>query len=411
MNSSKAIKTILWKEILDLSRDYKTLAAVIILPLISLPSLALITSVLYVSQRSSILIIVEDQDFAIDAITLKDIIVEKGRALKLELTVNVNTNKTIDYKYSLVQADVLAIIPRGFKHNITMLDGQAIVKVSRLVGSPASDIAYNALQWALYDLSVSIVNERIRRLAEYANISIKPEALRNPILIETGYHLASGVQARVEEATVAFTARILQFSLFFVVYPAVVFMSDAILGERERRTIEKLLVSPLSRRDLLAGKMLASMILGIIAALADSLALLLFFILAGEILMLSVHVLIAWIISVIALIALTSAITSIVSSRSETTRSAQILSFAILSIAMIIYFASLLVDLTKVPVWASTILQLIPFTHASLAIYRVSTGDILLAVIHLLILYSSIILLVLLAVREFNSERLLLFRG
>lgn len=397
-------KIVLWKELLDLSRDYKTLAAVILLPLVSLPSLALLAGFLAASQTSSVAILVEDGDALSLAAELSELVrVKAGRlGVQVNVTLYVNSSSSV--------ADVMVVVPRGFYRNITSVDGQAVVFVSKLVGSPASDIAYRAVLEALYDISVSIVDERVRRLAEIAGVTVNPESLRNPILVATGYHLAGGAPAGEAQAEVAMTARILQFSLFFVAYPAVIFMSDAIVGERERRTIEKLLVTPVSRGGMLAGKMVAATILGFLAAIADSFGLLVFFYLALGSLKLSPLVSLAWLTSTIMTIAITASATAIVASRSESVRSAQVMSSIIIMVAMAVYFSALLVDLSKLPYWISLVLQLIPFTHSALLVNQASIGDLDGVLQHFIALTLFLLISAYASVRSFNSERLILLR-
>jgi len=400
----REFNAILWKEILDLSRDYRTIAAVVLLPLVSLPSMALLAGFLTASQESSVAVIVEDEKAVELAERLRDLIRDKAARA------GINVNVTIYEEHGSVIADVQLIIPRGFYDNISRLDGQAIVPISRLVGSPASDIAYRAVLEALYDLSQAIVNDRIERLAEMANASVNPNSLRNPILVAVGYHLAGGAPAGEAQAEVALTARILQFSLFFVAYPAIVFMSDAIVGERERRTIEKLLSSPVSRLGVLTGKMAAASLLGVFAAIADSLGLLLFFYLALGSLRLSSVVAATWTLASIATIVVTAALASIIASRSESVRSAQVMSFVVITVAMAIYFSALLVDLTKVPTWISVILYLLPFTHSALAVHWASLGLLSRATLHLLALAAFLAVLLYTSIKTFNSERLILLK-
>jgi len=400
----REFNAILWKEILDLSRDYRTIAAVVILPLVSLPSIALLAGFLTASQESSVAIIVEDEKSVELAEHLGNLI--RGKAARAGINVNV----TIYEKHGSVIADVQLTIPRGFYDNISKLDGQAVIPISRLVGSPASDIAYRAVLEALYDLSQAIVNDRIEKLAKMANTTVNPNSLRNPILVAVGYHLAGGAPAGEAQAEVALTARILQFSLFFVAYPAIVFMSDAIVGERERRTIEKLLSSPVSRLGVLTGKMAAASLLGVFAAVADSLGLLLFFYLALGSLRLSPVVAAIWTLASIATIVVTAALASIIASRSETVRSAQVMSFVVITVAMAIYFSALLVDLTKIPTWISMILYLLPFTHSALAVHWASIGWLSRATLHMLALIAFLIVLLYTSIKSFNSERLILLK-
>jgi ABC-2 type transport system permease protein len=400
----REFRVVLWKELLDLSRDYRTIIAVVVLPLISLPSLALLAGFLAASQSVSVAVIIEDEKAFDIAERLSKMVEERAGRL------GVHVNVTVTKGSEVTQADVRITIPRGFHGNLTRLDGQAVVVISKLVGSPASDIVYRAVLEALYDISVDVVNERIGRLASIANLTVNPNSLRNPILVSTGYHLAGGAPAEEVQAEVAATAKILQFSLFFVAYPAIVFMSDAIVGERERRTIEKLLVAPISRGGILAGKMVAATILGLLAALADSIALLAFFYLALGALKISLTVALAWTLSSLMTITVTVAIATIIASRSETVRSAQVMSSIVVMIAMAIYFSALIVDLTKLPSWISLALQLIPFTHSALVVQWASLGDLNGILRHLAILAFYQLALSYISIRTFNSERLILIR-
>lgn len=400
----REFNVVLWKELLDLSRDYKTIAAVVLLPLVSLPSIALLAGFLTASQLATVVIVVEDERSLGIAESLGNLVKAKAGGLGLQV------NVTIAREAGVALGDVVLLIPRGFYENISRLNGQATVSISRLIGSTASDLAYRAVMEALYELSQRIVDSRIEELALRANVTVNLRAFKNPILVYTGYHLASGAPTGEAQAEAAVTARILQFSLFFVAYPAIIFMSDAIVGERERRTIEKLLASPLSRRGILLGKMAAASTLGIIAALADSLGLLLFFYLTLGTLRISPIVALAWILASIATILVTIAISTIIASRSESVRSAQIMSSIVVMVAMAIYFSALLVDLTKIPVWISTLLQLIPFTHSALVVQWASLGDLGMMVVHLATLAVFLAILSYLSIKAFDSERLILLR-
>ncbi|MCS7107446.1 MAG: ABC transporter permease subunit [Acidilobaceae archaeon] len=400
---SRAVKAVLWRELLDLSRDIRVVLATILLPLVSLPTIALMSVVLYSTQSVSVIVELEEEAARDFAERLRASVEEKGRLLGVELSASLGSRSE--------RADVYVTIPRGFSDNLSRLDGRAYVRVSRLVGSSAGDVAYNAVQLALSEESSRIVNERISRLSSLANVTVDPESFKNPLYVFTGYHAVTGAEVKEEVAAAALTARVLQLALLFVVYPAVVFMTDAVLGERERRTLEKLLSATRRREDLLLGKMIASALLGLLAAVADSAAVLIFFLLAGIGLGVSAPLALFWLLSALALIALSSAVAAIISSRSETVRAAQVQSVAVLSLAMLVYFASFAVDFTKLPVQVLALLYLIPFTHASLAVQWASTGGLLQALLHLLLLYASSALFLFLSFREFRSERLLLLRN
>jgi len=118
----------------------------------------------------------------------------------------------------------------------------------------------------------------------------------------------------------------------------------------------------------------------------------------------------AWALASIATIVVTAALASIIASRSETVRSAQVMSFVVITVAMAIYFSALLVDLTKVPTWISIILYLLPFTHSALAVHWASLGLLSRATLHLLALAAFLAVLLYTSIKTFNSERLILLK-
>ncbi|MEB3806412.1 MAG: ABC transporter permease [Desulfurococcales archaeon] len=396
------IKTILWKELVDLSRDRKTLAAVIILPLLGLPGLALIAGSLASTQQITINIAVVDAKAVGLARELAHMLENyiKGAGYRVNITV---TTRPLQPAYY----DLQVTIPEGFTDNLTSLDKTARLIVSAGLGT-GGDVALQALNNAVATISHQIVVKRIETLSQRAGLSVDPISLLDPIEIARTYHEATGAPASPQQAQAAFTARLLEFAFLFVVNPAVVYMADSVVGERERKTIEKLLLSPVGKLELLAGKMIASFILGFIASLVDALGILVFFRLSGLEVTITTGLALTWSLSAALVILVTSSMVAMVSARSESVRSAQNASFIILAAAMAVYFAALLVDLSRVPTTVSLALQLIPFTHAALAVHTYAIGAPNGPIQHLALLALFLLIFLYLAARSFDSERILL---
>ncbi len=117
-----------------------------------------------------------------------------------------------------------------------------------------------------------------------------------------------------------------------------------------------------------------------------------------------------WALSAILLVLLTAGISAVISVRSETIRSAQSGSFLVLMVALAIYFSSLAVDFTALPRSVLIALQVIPFTHASLAVFSAVYGDLGDVALHLAVLALSAALFLLVAARSFSGERVVMFR-
>ncbi len=397
-------RVVLWKELIDLSRDYKTIAYVVLMPLIILPAVALFIGGLYSVQ--TIRVAVVDLDGGEGAEVFISYLEEELDGLagvRVELLV----------AGSLEEAQgshVVIVIPEGFTEALASLDGVAVLEVSRQAVVVAAEQAVQAVLRAASRLESQVAVLRVEELAVLAGVEVDPRGLLNPLEVKFAYHTAGGAPAGAEAPAAAVTARILIFSLFFVVNPALVFMSDAIVGERERRTIEKLLLAPASLRDILLGKAAASVVLSTGAAVADSIALVAFFAISGVGLTLAAPVLASWLASVVLLVFMTTAMAAVVAARSESIRSAQAGSALLMIIAIIVFSSALAVDYASLPTPVQALLQVIPFTHAALAVYYAALGDILRSVIHVAIQALLSAALALAAARLVDEEKLVLVR-
>jgi ABC-2 type transport system permease protein len=389
------------KEIVDLIRDYKTLLAIIILPLLGLPGLAIVTGVL--SQSQTITICIEDLD---NTSVSKNVV---GRI------VNETRNDLLSQGFSTYivwgtgeagQCDIQVRVPRGFSNYLLRLDGSASIVVSSSL-TVAGQQAYTVLQGKAESVSRDIVLHRIQVLAEEAGETVNPENLTKPIRVVLEYHTVSGAKATQRQVLASEASRVLEFSLFFVVNPAVVFMSDSIVGERERRTLEILLISPLSRGEILAGKTLAGLVVGLVGAVADSFGIAVFFLLSGFNLAFTLELAALWISVAVGLIIFSSMLTATISARAGSVRSAQNTSFLATMTALLVYFAALAVDYSKLGLTAKVLLMLVPFSYGALSLNYYAVGAPRMAVVFVALLYASSVVAGILASRSLNTERLL----
>ncbi|MCE4604596.1 MAG: ABC transporter permease subunit [Aeropyrum sp.] len=400
------VRAILWKELLDLSRDYKTLAYVILLPLLALPGLAVFAGGLY-STQSVVVYIVDEDGSGVSRAFVEGLAEFLGRGVG-GVSVEVRMAGSLE---GVPVTSVAIVVPQGFGSSLESIDGRAEVRVLVLPGSPAADRVVSAVNSYVFRFERALVEHRIGVLAERAGLAVDAPGFLDPLSVRREFWIVGGPGgggAVAEE--VALSARVVAFSLFFVVNPAIVFVSDSIVGERERKTLEKLLLTRATRLEVLTGKILATTVLGVAAAAADSIALVSFFALSGYGLALSPLLVLVWALSAILLVLLTAGISAVISVRSETIRSAQSGSFLVLMVALAIYFSSLAVDFTALPRSVLIALQVIPFTHASLAVFSAVYGDLGDVALHLAVLALSAALFLLVAARSFSGERVVMFR-
>ncbi len=393
-------RVIFWKEVKDLSRDYRTLAYVVLLPLIALPGMAVLAGGLYTAQQVTVGVV--DLDGTEISRAFVEGLVERLSAgvqgVALEVVVGGRGDFTI-------------IVPEGFGEMVESLDGRTYVELSYVPGPPVFSSIESIVRSYVAQFERSVVEARVSALAEAAGLEVDEGGLLDPIQVRVTFLTPAGEPAGGEAGVVAFSARVIAFSLFFVVNPAVVFMSDAVVGERERRSIERLLSAPATPLEVLAGKMAASMLLSLAAAVADSVAIVAFFVLSGTSVEVGAYLAAAWALSTLALVAFTSALVAALSAWSGSLRSAQSTSFAVLMAALAVYFSSLVVDFDSLPAWARAVLLAVPFTHASLAVFRASYGDLAGMALHLAVLLAFTLIAVVAARRMFTPERLVAFKG
>jgi ABC-2 type transport system permease protein len=396
-------KAIIWKELLDLSRDKRTLAAMILIPFIGLPAIALLASGLTYAQTTTVYIEVLDKNSTDIArfISSQLISYADSNGLKVNVTIS-DSSPTNVY-------NILLIIPKGFYNNISSINGVGVVYLKSLVGSVQSNEIESLIESILGQIEGNIVIGRVQKLSNISGIKLNATNFLNPINIFTGYYLPSGKPATTSQVELSFSARLLEFSLFFVANPAIVFMGDSILGEKERKTLETLISTPAPKTAIIVGKMFASIVIGLITAIADSLGVIIYLsmIAQGGLRLTAGLVLVTFSVSAM-LVIMTAAIITPIVLRSSSVKSAQAMSYLIMMVALAIYFSTLFVDIQRLPSFIEAILLIIPFTHAALAISNYVLGQYLDMVLNFLVMIAFTLLGVYISIKAFDSERLII---
>lgn len=412
----RKIKVILWKEFIDLSRDWRTIISTILLPLIILPLLGLMAFTLTREQVTQIIIIDEDQEIVvignntISSMNLTSIIESIANERNIAVVLASNYTKAVKENPYF---DVVLVIPKGFIWNATSLNDTAWLRVFIRIGSAKAADALKAIRDAIERFNYVLGRMKVEYLSKLARIKVSYESIRSPVKLSIPeYTGIGGKPASIVDELRAYTAKILMFALLFIAPPISSFISDTIIGEKERKTLESLLATPVPRLQLLAGKMFAATILGALAALADVIGVIGYFYIltlsyGGIIPFLDLQLILVHSIVVFMTSLLTASMVLPLVLRSKTMRGAQASSTAITSIAMIVYFAVLFVDIPKLPPLILSILYLIPFTHPALVVYNYVNDQVLQALIHALITITISMLLMITSTKLFQSEKIL----
>jgi len=399
---SSALRTVIWKELIDIGRDRRALALMILIPLVGLPLMALIASGLSSAQVVTVYFAVLDN---------KSYPIVNWFSSQLRqdaLQQGLNLNITISSAPPSGVYDVEVIIPYGFYENLSKLDGVAVMIVRSMVGNYASQEVTSLISSIVSQLSSQIVVERVEELAKLANVSIVPSQLLNPIQLSSGYYLPSGAAATQQQVQLSFSVRLLEFSLFFVVNPAIVLVTDSFLGEKERKTLEVLLSSPIPKESLVLGKLTSAAVMGFIIALADSGGVIIYFLmLAGYGLRLTPTLLMLNLVDAAVLVFMTSAIVTPIILRSPSVRAAQASSYAVMMLALGIYFSALFVNVQSLPTFLKVLLLAIPFTEASTALTSFVLGQAALTTVYIAIMLGFSAAFTIAAFKALDVEKLI----
>jgi ABC-2 type transport system permease protein len=402
---SSALRTVIWKELIDIGRDRRALALMILIPLVGLPLMALIASSLSSAQVVTVYFAILDNK----SYPIVNWLSSQLRQDALQQGLNLNI--TISPAPPSGVYDVEVIVPYGFYENLSKLDGVAVMIVRSMVGNYASQEAMSLISSIVSQLSGQIVVERVEELAKLANVSIVPSQLLNPIQLSSGYYLPSGAAATQQQVQLSFSVRLLEFSLFFVVNPAIVLVTDSFLGEKERKTLEVLLSSPIPKGSLVLGKLTSAAVMGFVIALADSGGVIIYFLmLAGYGLRLTPTLLLLNLVDAAVLVFMTSALVTPIILRSPSIRAAQASSYAVMMVALGIYFSALFVNVQSLPAFLKVLLLAIPFTEASTALTSFVLGQAALTAVYIAIMLGFSAAFTIAAFKALDVEKLITSR-
>jgi len=388
------LKIFLSKELMEIRRDKKLLFSSILLPFILLP---LIGIILYasVSAQPPVIAVINhnpENDPYVNIVT--DYIKDNGGI--------VVTNST--------QADVVIVFPNDFYENASNISRQAYLDFYELISSNQN--AINLADSALSKLLLNISNSRIEYLSKMAHVNVTPDSVRNPIYLVLGYRSVSGKAVSAGVSELASFARIIALILFPSATPVVFYLLEGITGERERKTLESLLATPLSIRSFIISKLAVAVVLGVFSSLGDIIGTFLFVFLSSVafniIISLTLPFLLIIVFVYLTSIFLTGALSLIfLYIFGGSTRNIQIINFIIISFGMIASFVALFINPSQLSFPLSTIYG-IPYVQLSLGLLLYVFGSLQESIFSISVTLAVFVILIMLITKFFKSERLLL---
>jgi len=245
----KNISTIARKELLDTLRDKRTLVMMVIIPLLVFPLILTIVN----KVQSSVMKKEQEKKLVIGLIshdgqnTLTEFLLDNPELFVVSF-------EDDELMASLVRTDSLqigVIIDEGFSHGLNILKSGNV------------KVLYNATKLTIKDRFSQIINL-------FSNSTLKArlesqgfeEDFSMPV--KTSYVNLATEQEIIGKLAGGFLPYIfILFCFMGAMYPAI----DLFTGEKERKTLETLLTAPVSRFEILVGKMAVVVITGIMSAL------------------------------------------------------------------------------------------------------------------------------------------------
>ncbi|MGL4344049.1 MAG: ABC transporter permease subunit/CPBP intramembrane protease [Cellulosilyticaceae bacterium] len=388
------IKQILKKELIDITRDKKTLFMMVILPILLYPLLMIgVTQIMTVAMSSmeqkTVQIAIKGE---VNPLLAEALEAAKEGEGKVEI---ITTN---DYEEDLAKGEIDAYL------ETTQEGQQEAYKIYMNASETDSSAAANRIEDALDTYKEQIVAENIQ------SAGLDKEKLLEPITY-------SQVNvAKNEEMAGSFLGQLLPFILVVgvmmgCIYPAI----DVMAGEKERGTLETLLTLPISNLELIIGKYLAVSLSAVVTAILNMISILgtVGFMLGGQGLMgegfeiqwgVMVLPLLIATISVCLFAMVIAAVSMCVCSLAKNFKDAQNYVTPLMLIVMLPSYVSMVPTIELTPVTAS-----IPVVNISLLIKSVLSFkyDFGLMSIVMVSNLAFVVLAVVLLSKMFNSEEIL----
>lgn len=419
----KALRNITAKEVKEMVRDPRILLGMILAPLLIFPLMGFMirtsTEAVQESMRT-ISIGVADLDGGAVAQNLTDFL-ESIPNLKVNRFDTSNIDQVaVDAQSSNLTA--IIEVPAGFSQNIT--DGKTgELKIYAIFrgGGISESVAFSIIQSVVESFKQKLTRETVQQKFP------DPNAVLNPMNVTQGA-IVKGKPVGVNPSAL-FTFAESQFlslplALFMLIILAMQLAATSVATEKEEKTLETLMSLPLSRFNLLMGKLAGSTIVAAIGAIATIVGVIYYmgsFSFAGPTDQLAVDVgaiglsptLLGYVIlgaSVFVSLLCALALAVVVSVFAEDVRGAQSLLGFVYTPLLIPMFVLMFTDIDALPMGFRILLLALPFTHPMLAARATITGDYFTAAwgIGYVAIFTLVILY--LAARIFATEKILTMR-
>ncbi|USS41410.1 ABC transporter permease [Thermococcus aggregans] len=255
------------KELKDLLRDKGLIFGIIVVPLLIYPALGQMMQVGFEQAQGETKVVLVNLDegqygeLLIKALeTAPNVTLTKIEALSVDEAIE----KAQEKNYNMI-----VIIPKNFSKAIEN-NQKARVEVYGIIKGISGGMR-EAVSEGRINAVLTVINEYIAKLKIQQNIEGDPEAILRPIDAKS----FTVIKGRIIEVPPSLVANIIasqSFSMPIVIFIMIILVAQMSAGsmamEKENKTLETLLTLPVKRITIVAGKMVGTAVIGIIAAIA-----------------------------------------------------------------------------------------------------------------------------------------------
>lgn len=249
------IPTIIMKELTEITRDRKTLFFMLALPTFVMP--LLFYGVVTIAKKMA----VKERDRILKVAVLGEGDLQQIRGLyadtdRFELMDNVQEN-SVKAMIRDEKLDAAVMVPEHYQKQVA--DGFQVEIPIQFTGASQIDMVFDRVSEPLENLSETMSQDRLSELG--VSFSLKQQGVLNPLVAKKD-SLASSRERYGEQLGAFLPYIFIIFTFVGAIYPA----SDLGAGEKERITLETLLLSPVSRIQLVLGKYFVVALAGVVSA-------------------------------------------------------------------------------------------------------------------------------------------------
>ena len=396
------------KDLKELVRNRKALALVTVMPLLLFSALGVLSN--YSLTKTPTVITFVDKDTGYGSANygqqLFNNIEAYGQSIDL-VVVNESSFQVAKQMVADGQAVMAIFVPENFSYTLNQTFGVANITLFTSPGSTKAQVVNQIVDSALSDISTQVTYARLHKVYG-ANAS----KVLNPVtLYVEEYQVKTPFNTTVSTPY----AGILPALIVLVsVETNVGLIIDSLVGEKERRTLEMLLVTPISRWGIIIGKTLAVLVISLVSAIAILVGIILevgltFSGLAQSITPTAIQIkplqAAALIAILTATVVVTQLITAALSAYATNTKEANASIGLVMSLPVLSMYPLLFSSLFSLPHLVQAVMYLLPFTYSYLLLNMALIGPAsLFDVVYVFALAGYTLLLLYITVKLYGRE-------